>query len=75
VSDALPERMRAAARQSMNQAYAAPTPARATKRSENPARKFQFQHPGAAAALREGWRRPLPSPGSACPNRARAGLD
>ncbi len=54
VTDALPERMRAATRQSLNQAYATRDPARARRQLEHLARKFEFEYPGAAAAVREG---------------------
>jgi putative transposase len=54
VTDALPERLRAAARSAMNQAYATRDPKRARRLLEGLARRLEHQHPGAAASLREG---------------------
>jgi transposase-like protein len=54
VTDALPERMRAAIRSAMNQAYASGDPKRARQLLENLARSLERNHPGAAASLREG---------------------
>jgi putative transposase len=54
VTDALPERLRAAVRRTMNQAYATRDPKRARRLLEGLARRLEHQHPGAAASLREG---------------------
>jgi len=54
VSEALPERLRASVRSSMNQAYATRDPKRAQRLLENLARRLEHHHPGAAASLREG---------------------
>jgi len=54
VTDALPERLRAAARSAMVQAYAARDTKRARRLLEGFARQLEHQHPGAAASLREG---------------------
>ncbi len=54
VTDALPERMRAWVRNTMNQAYATRDPKRARRLLENLAHKLESAHPGAAASLREG---------------------
>lgn len=54
VTDALPERLRAAVRSAMNQAYATRDRKRARRLLENLARRLEHQHPGAAASLREG---------------------
>ena len=54
VSEALPERLRASVRSTMNQAYATGDPKRARRLLENLARRLEDQHPGAAASLREG---------------------
>lgn len=54
VTDALPERLRAAVRSAMNQAYATRDAKRARSLLETLARRLEHQHPGAAASLREG---------------------
>jgi transposase-like protein len=54
VTDALPERLRGSIRSAMNQAYATRDPKRARRLVEGLARRLEHQHPGAAAALREG---------------------
>jgi putative transposase len=54
VSEALPERLRAAVRTAMNQAYAARDTKRARRLLDNLARRLEHQYPGAAASLREG---------------------
>jgi transposase-like protein len=54
VTDALPERLRAAVRSAMNQAYATRDAKRARRQLETLARQLEHQHPGAAASLREG---------------------
>ena len=54
VSDALPERLRASVRTTMNQAYATHDAQRARRLLDNLARRLEDQHPGAAASLREG---------------------
>jgi len=54
VTDALPERLRAAVRSAMNQAYATGNAGRARRLLDNLARRLEHQHPGAAASLREG---------------------
>jgi putative transposase len=54
VTDALPERLRASVRSTMNQAYATRDPKRARRLLEGLARRLEHQHPGAAASLREG---------------------
>ncbi|HYL17709.1 MAG TPA: IS256 family transposase [Burkholderiales bacterium] len=54
VTEALPERMRAAVRLAMNQAYATRDARRARRLLDNLARRLEHQHPGAAASLREG---------------------
>jgi len=54
VTDALPERLRAAVRSTMNQAYATRDAGRAQRLLGNLARRLEHQHPGAAASLREG---------------------
>jgi putative transposase len=54
VTDALPERLRAAVRSAMNQAYATRDPKRARRLLEGLARRLEHQHPGAASSLREG---------------------
>src|ERR1700726_5274373 len=54
VTDALPERLRAAVRSAMNQAYATRDTKRARRLLESLARGLEHQHPGAAASLREG---------------------
>ena len=54
VIDALPERVRASVRSTMNQAYAGRDPKRARRLLENLARHLEAAHPGAAASLREG---------------------
>jgi transposase-like protein len=54
VSEALPERLRASVRSTMNQAYATRDPKRAQRLLENLARRLEHHHPGAAASLREG---------------------
>ncbi len=53
VTDALPERLRAAVRSAMNQAYATRDPVRTRRLLERLARQLEHQHPGAAASLRE----------------------
>jgi transposase-like protein len=54
VSPALPERLRGSMRTAMNQAYATGDAKRARRLLDNLARRFEDQHPGAAASLREG---------------------
>ena len=54
VTDALPERQRAAVRSAMNQAYATRDAQRARRLLDHLARRLEHQHPGAAASLREG---------------------
>jgi putative transposase len=54
VTEALPERLRASVRVTMNQAYATREPKRARRLLDNLARRLEHQHPGAAASLREG---------------------
>jgi putative transposase len=54
VSEALPERLRASVRTTMNQAYATREAKRARRLLDNLARRLEHQHPGAAASLREG---------------------
>src|SRR6202521_5214577 len=54
VTDALPERLRAAVRSAMNQVYATHETKRARRLLESLASRLEHQHPGAAAALREG---------------------
>ena len=54
VSEALPERLRASVRTTMNQAYATRDAKRARRLLDNLARRLEDQHPGAAASLREG---------------------
>ena len=54
VTDALPERLRTAARSAMNQAYATRETKRARRLLESLARRLEHQHPGAAASLCEG---------------------
>ena len=54
VTEALPERLRAAVRGAMVQAYAARDAKRARRLLENLARQLEHQHPGAAASLRAG---------------------
>ena len=54
VTDALPERVRAAVRNAMNQAYGTRDTKRARRLLDNLARRLEHQHPGAAASLREG---------------------
>jgi transposase-like protein len=54
VTDALPERLRAAVRSTMSQAYATRDAGRAQRLLGNLARRLEDQHPGAAASLREG---------------------
>jgi putative transposase len=54
VTDALPERLRAAVRSAMNQAYATRDAGRGRRLLDNLARRLEHQHPGAAASLREG---------------------
>jgi putative transposase len=54
VTDALPERLRASVRSAMSQAYATRDVGRARRLLDNLARRFEHQHPGAAASLREG---------------------
>jgi putative transposase len=54
VTDALPERQRAAVRSAMNQAYATRDAKRARRLLDHLARRLEHQHPGAAASLREG---------------------
>jgi putative transposase len=54
VTEALPERLRAAVRSAMNQAYATRDAGRARRLLGNLARRLEHQHPGAAASLREG---------------------
>jgi transposase-like protein len=54
VTEALPERLRAAVRTAMNQAYATREAKRARRLLGNLARRLGHQHPGAAASLREG---------------------
>jgi putative transposase len=54
VTDALPERLRAAVRSAMNQAYATRDTKRARRLLDTLARRLEHQHPGAAASLREG---------------------
>jgi transposase-like protein len=54
VTEALPERLRAAVRAAMNQAYATRDPRRARRLLDHLARRLEHQHPGAAASLREG---------------------
>lgn len=54
VTDAVPERLRAALRGAMNQAYATRDAKRARRLLETLARQLEHQHPGAAASLREG---------------------
>lgn len=60
VADALPERMRASVHTAMNQAYATRDPKRARRLLDNLARRLESAHPGAAASLPRGWRKPLP---------------
>ena len=59
VTDALPERLRAAVRSTMNQAYATRDAGRAQRLLGNLARRLENQHPGAAASLREGLEQTL----------------
>ncbi|MGH6823867.1 MAG: IS256 family transposase [Methylocella sp.] len=54
VTEALPERMRASVRSTMNQAYATRDPKRARRLLDNLARRLEHQHPGAVASLHEG---------------------
>jgi transposase-like protein len=54
VSEALPQRLRASIRTTMNQAYATRDAKRARRLLDNLARRLEDQHPGAAASLREG---------------------
>jgi putative transposase len=54
VTDALPERLRAAARNAMNQAYATRDAGRARRLLDYLARRLEHQHRDAAASLREG---------------------
>ena len=54
VTEALPERQRAAVRGAMQQAYAMRDVGRARRLLDNLARRLEHQHPGAAASLREG---------------------
>ena len=54
VSEALPERLRASVRTTINQACAARDAKRARRLLDNLARRLEEQHPGAAASLREG---------------------
>ena len=54
MSEALPERLRASVRTTMNQAYATRDAKRARRLLDNLARRLEDQHPGAAASLREG---------------------
>jgi transposase-like protein len=54
VSEALPERLRASVRTTMNQAYATRDAKRARRLLDNLARRLEDQHPGAAGSLREG---------------------
>src|SRR5258708_30003842 len=54
VTDALPERLRAAVRSAMNQAYATRDTKRARRLLEGLARRLEHPHPGAASSLREG---------------------
>ena len=54
VSEALPERLRASVRTTMNQAYAMRDAKRARQLLDNLARRLEDQHPGAATSLREG---------------------
>ncbi len=54
VTDVLPERLRASVRSAMSQAYATRDVGRARRLLDNLARRFEHQHPGAAASLREG---------------------
>ena len=54
VTDALPERVRAAVSHAMNQAYGTRDTKRARRLLDNLARRLEHQHPGAAASLREG---------------------
>jgi putative transposase len=54
VSEALPERLRASVRTTMNQAYTTRDAKRARRLLDNLARRLEDQHPGAAASLREG---------------------
>jgi len=55
VSEALPERLRASVRTTMNQAYATRDAKRARRLLDNLARRLEDQHPGAATSLREGF--------------------
>jgi putative transposase len=59
VTEALPERLRAAVRSAMSQAYARRDPRRARRLLGNLARRLEHQHPGAAASLREGLEQTL----------------
>jgi transposase-like protein len=59
VTDALPERLRAAVRSAMNQAYATRDTKRARRLLEGLARRLEHQHPGAASSLREGLEQTL----------------
>ena len=68
VSEALPERLRAAVRTAMNQAYATHDAKRARRLLGNLARRLEHQHPGAAASLREGLDETLTVMGLELPN-------
>ena len=68
VSEALPERLRAAVRTAMNQAYATHDAKRARRLLDNLARRLEHQHPGAAASLREGLDQTLTVMGLELPN-------
>ncbi|MGH7925234.1 MAG: IS256 family transposase [Candidatus Binatus sp.] len=54
ITDALPKPLRTTMRQALNQAYATHDVARIERLLEQQARKLHYDHPGAAAALREG---------------------
>ena len=54
MSEALPERLRAWVRTTMNQAYATRDAKRARRLLDNLARRLEHQHPAAAASSREG---------------------
>ena len=76
VTDALPERLRAAVRSAMNQAYATRDPKRARRLLDDLARRLEHQHPGAASSLREGLEETLTvmRPGTARESRTGAVL-
>lgn len=54
VADQLPESMRPSVRRAMNEAYESTDAKRALRLLENLAARFEADHPGAAASLREG---------------------